>query len=148
MYKLFIQQCGQRYASPWQKSNFCFYRKILMQVRALGKIYPLNLLLFVFTIFVLSILVAVLPRFYCNSLHIAAHNMIYYLGLDARKPDIVLQLTIRGSGKHKQTITKLPARRNKNLHFQEQWGWHCADEIVTSIPTRLKPVLDHFQNSN
>ena len=34
------------------------------------------------------------------------------------------------------------------LHFQEQWGWHCADEIVTSIPTRLKPALEHFQNSN
>ena len=27
--------------------------------------------------------------FYCNSLHIAAH-MIYYLGLDVRKPDIVV----------------------------------------------------------
>ena len=34
-------------------------------------------------------LVAVLHRFYCNILHITAH-MIYYLGLDARKPDIVV----------------------------------------------------------
>ena len=42
-----------------------------------------------------------------------------------------LQLTIRGSGKLKQTITKLLALPGgiKNLHFQEQWGWHCADEI-------------------
>ena len=37
-------------------------------------------LLFVIKIFVLSILVAVLHRFYCNSSHITAH-MIYYLGL-------------------------------------------------------------------
>ena len=35
-------------------------------------------------------LVAVLHRFYCNSLHISAHIMIYYLGFDARKPDIVV----------------------------------------------------------
>ena len=35
-----------------------------------------------------------------------------------------LQLTIRGSGKLKQTITKLLALLGgiKNLHFQEQWG--------------------------
>ena len=56
-----------------------------MQVRAFERYIPL-----VITIFVLSILVAVLPRFYCNSLHIAAHNMVYYLGIDARKPDIVV----------------------------------------------------------
>ena len=57
---------------------------------------------------------------------------------------INFQLTIRGSGKLKQTITKLLALPGgKNLHYQEQWGWHRADEIVTSIPTRLK-----FQNSN
>ena len=41
-------------------------------------------LLFVIKSFVLSIVVAVLHRFYCNSLHIAAH-MIYYLGLDVRQ---------------------------------------------------------------
>ena len=36
----------------------------------------------------------------------------------------LVQLTIRGSGKHKQTITKLLALPGgiKNLHFQEQWG--------------------------
>ena len=36
----------------------------------------------------------------------------------------IVQLTIRGSGKHKQTITKLLALPGgiKNLHFQEQWG--------------------------
>ena len=39
-------------------------------------------------------LVTVLHRFYCNSLHIAAH-MIYYLGLDARKPDIVVWKTTK-----------------------------------------------------
>ena len=47
------------------------------------------MLLFAIKIFVLFILVGVLHRFYCKSLHIAAH-MIYYLGLDARKPDIVV----------------------------------------------------------
>ena len=39
-------------------------------------------------------LVAVLHRFYCNSLHIAAH-MMYYLSLDARKPDIVVRKTTK-----------------------------------------------------
>ena len=54
------------------------------------------------------------------------------------------------SGKQKQTIINLLAlsRQNKNLHIQEQWGWHWADKIVTSTPTRLDPVLDHFQNPN
>ena len=35
-----------------------------------------------------------------------------------------LQLTIRGSGKLKQTVTKLLALPGgiKNLYFQEQWG--------------------------
>ena len=41
-------------------------------------------LLFVIKDFVLFILVAILHRFYCNSLHIAAH-MIYYLDLYVRQ---------------------------------------------------------------
>ena len=38
--------------------------------------------------------------------------------------ELGLQLTIRGSGKLKQTITKLLALPGgiKNLHFQKQWG--------------------------
>ena len=43
---------------------------------------------------------------------------------DVTLKNISVQLTIRGSGKHKQTITKLLALPGgiKNLHFQEQWG--------------------------
>ena len=62
-----------------------------------------------------------------------------------------LQLTIKGSGKHKQTITKVLALPGgiKTYTFRNSGGdTSCADEIVTSIPTRLKPALEHFQNSN
>ena len=31
---------GQRYPSPWQKSNYCLYRKIFMQVKAFEKYIP------------------------------------------------------------------------------------------------------------
>ena len=41
MYKLFIQQCGQRYPSTWQKSNSCLYRKLFTQVRAFKRYIPL-----------------------------------------------------------------------------------------------------------
>ena len=41
MFKLFIQQCGQKYPSPWQKSNSCLYRKIFMQVRAFERYIPI-----------------------------------------------------------------------------------------------------------
>ena len=42
MYKLFIQQCGQRYRSPWQKSNSCLYWKIFRKVRAFERYIPLS----------------------------------------------------------------------------------------------------------
>ena len=54
-------------------------------------------------------LVAVLHRFYCNSLHISAHIMIYYLGLDARKPDIVVWKTTKvQSSMHICTVWSAP----------------------------------------
>ena len=60
-----------------------------MQVKSIAEWGGPEFATFVIKIFVLLILVAILHRFYCNSLHIAAH-MIYYLGLDAKKPDIVV----------------------------------------------------------
>ena len=42
MYKLIIQQCGQRFPSLWQKSSSCLYRKIFMQVRAFERYIPLR----------------------------------------------------------------------------------------------------------
>ena len=81
----------------------------------------INLLLFVIKSLFCLFLVAVLHRFYCNILHITAH-MIYYLGLDARKPDIVVWKTTKvQTSLHICTVWAAPlllAFRKVNwLHF-------------------------------